>query len=132
MAFNIRLNFVVIAGVLLSSSLACSCSEFSEKVISSNQLPTEVNDDVKMVANASNQFSIDLFQRLRGKPGNLFYSPASLATALAMAQAGAENITLQEMKKVLHASEDDNQWFASSGELSRMLNAQGDGYQIIV
>src|SRR5262249_1444487 len=38
----------------------------------------------------------------RSKPGNLFFSPYSVSTALAMTYAGARGDTAAEMAKVLH------------------------------
>ena len=56
----------------------------------------------KQVAQANNQFAFDLFQQIRGREGNLFFSPASISTALAMTSAGARGKTQREMSDVLH------------------------------
>ena len=50
----------------------------------------------------SNQFAFDLYGRLRADHGNLFFSPASLSTALAMTSAGAAGETAAEMASTLH------------------------------
>src|SRR5437016_8703137 len=47
-------------------------------------------------------FGCDLFAKLRAKSGNLFFSPLSIETALAMTGAGARGETQAEMDKVLH------------------------------
>jgi serpin B len=60
----------------------------------------------------------------------VFFSPASILTALTMAQAGAEKATFAEMQKVLHASPDEEKWLAGAGGLSQLLNAKGDGYEL--
>jgi serpin B len=59
-----------------------------------------VKDPAMPAATAA--FGWDLFARLRDKSGNLFFSPLSIETALAMTSAGARGATLVEMKKVLH------------------------------
>jgi serpin B len=51
---------------------------------------------------AGNRFAFDLYERLRGKDGNLFFSPASISVALAMTYAGAAGNTETEMAKTLH------------------------------
>ncbi len=130
MASSFRFGFVCLIGLTLGLNLACSRNEFGFDSNSIKPLPKVVEDEVKAVAKAGNEFSFDLYAQLRKKPGNLCYSPASISTALAMAQAGAENATLKEMQKVLHASTDENQWFAGTGGLSKILNAQGNGYQL--
>ena len=57
---------------------------------------------IQSAATASNQFGFDLYQRLRGKDGNLIFSPASAEFALAMTSAGARGETLAQMESVLH------------------------------
>ena len=54
------------------------------------------------MATATAAFGCDLFAKLRDKAGNLFFSPLSIETALAMTSAGARGETLAEMDKVLH------------------------------
>src|SRR3954447_4087610 len=47
------------------------------------------------------QFAAALHGALRGKSGNLFYSPASVRIAMAMAAAGARGDTAAQMQKAL-------------------------------
>ena len=54
------------------------------------------------VVQGNNQFAIDIYARLRQQPGNLFFSPYSLSTALAMTYAGARGETAEQMAKTLH------------------------------
>jgi serpin B len=61
---------------------------------SSVETLTKLTDD-----NAA--FAFDLYQAIRGESGNLFYSPHSISTALAMTYAGARNHTEQQMAKTL-------------------------------
>src|SRR5579872_6582472 len=51
---------------------------------------------------AGNRFAFDLYERLRGTQGNLFFSPASISVALAMTYSGAAGVTETEMAKTLH------------------------------
>ena len=53
------------------------------------------------IADATAGFGCDLFAKLRSKDGNLFFSPLSIETALAMTSLGARGETLAEMNKVL-------------------------------
>jgi serine protease inhibitor len=45
--------------------------------------------DRAAVVEGDNTFAVDLYRQLRGRDGNLFFSPESISTALAMAYAGA-------------------------------------------
>ena len=47
-------------------------------------------------------FGLDLYRRLGATPGNIFVSPTSISTALAMVHAGAEGETAAEMARALH------------------------------
>ncbi len=53
-------------------------------------------------ADAINLFAIDVYQHMQQQEGNLFYSPLSIATGLAMAYAGAFGQTAAEMEETLH------------------------------
>ena len=52
-----------------------------------------------------NDFALDLYQHYQQQPGNLFLSPLSIATALAMTYAGAEGQTAVQMADVSHLSQ---------------------------
>ncbi len=53
--------------------------------------------DEAAVAQANSTFAFDLYARLQAKEGNLFFSPYSISTALAMTWAGARGGTEKEM-----------------------------------
>lgn len=57
--------------------------------------------DQAVLVDAGNRFAFDLHGRLRSEPGNLFYSPASISTALAMTFGGARGETARQMAAVL-------------------------------
>ena len=57
---------------------------------------------VREVVQGDTAFAFDLYQQLRQADGNLFFSPYSLSTALAMVYAGAKDATRQQMAQVLH------------------------------
>lgn len=54
------------------------------------------------VARGNTEFAFDLYQELRGIEGNLFFSPYSISTALAMTYAGARGDTETQMAETLH------------------------------
>jgi serpin B len=53
-------------------------------------------------ASATSQFALDLYGTQRGRDGNIFYSPLSISTALAMTSAGARGETAEQMNRTLH------------------------------
>jgi serpin B len=62
-------------------------------------------EGVPAVVEGSNTFATDLYAKLASKDkGNLFFSPSSIDTALAMTCAGAAGDTAKQMAKMLHFS----------------------------
>ncbi|XP_028631476.1 serpin B4-like isoform X3 [Grammomys surdaster] len=54
---------------------------------------------------ATTRFTLELFRQLRESKDNIFYSPTSIMTALAMLQLGAKGNTKQQIEKVLQLNE---------------------------
>jgi serpin B len=65
---------------------------------------------VQEVVNANNQFALELYCLSKDDPenedSNLFFSPYSISTALAMTYEGARGITAEEMQSVFHFPDD--------------------------
>ena len=81
--------------------------------------------DVPSVANGINALAFDLYGKLRTEEGNLFFSPYSISTALAMTWAGARDGTEQEMARTLHFDLGQDQLHPACGRLVERLNAAG-------
>jgi len=69
-------------------------------------------------------FAFDIYHQIRTTPGNLFYSPYSISTALAMAYVGAAGQTKAEMKEVLHFELEDEALHAAFNALDRELDTR--------
>jgi len=63
-------------------------------------------EGVKQVVDANNQFAIELYQQINKQAvqsdKNIFFSPYSLSTAMAMLYAAAEGETKQQIQKTFH------------------------------
>lgn len=78
--------------------------------------------DTAATATGNNAFAFDLYTKLGGGDGNLFFSPYSVSTCLGMTYAGAKGDTEEQMAKVFHfGSQADTA--AGFGELQSQLNA---------
>ncbi|XP_075389048.1 serpin B3 isoform X2 [Tenrec ecaudatus] len=61
---------------------------------------------MESLSEANTRFGFDMFQQMRkSKEGNIFCSPLSISSALAMVSLGAANSTALQMEKVLHFDE---------------------------
>ncbi len=73
-----------------------------------NQLPKasetgSTQEGIQKIVNANNRFGLELYSELSKRDeGNIFYSPYSLFSALAMTYEGANGTTAEEIKSVLH------------------------------
>ena len=65
-------------------------------------IPFTASPEVKTAVDGNTAFALDLYQKLKDHPGNLFFSPYSISTSLAMTYAGARGQTESEMARALH------------------------------
>jgi serpin B len=83
--------------------------------------PIQGSESTSTAATAINAFGIDLL-RHTGKPdANALLSPYSIQSALAMAYAGADGVTREEMAKVLHYPKDEAELHSSFSALRKAL-----------
>ncbi|HOX55486.1 MAG TPA: serpin family protein [Candidatus Paceibacterota bacterium] len=87
--------------------------------------PGTPSEQSQSAAEGNNAFALDLFGQLKAEPGNLFFSPYSISTALAMTYAGARGETEKQMARVLHFAEDQRAFHAAFGQLQRELDSAG-------
>lgn len=64
--------------------------------------PFATTPEIQSVVEANNAFALDLYQKLKTESGNVFISPFSISSALAMTSVGARGQTEAEMTNVLH------------------------------
>jgi serpin B len=79
--------------------------------------------DIKTVAEGNTAFAIDLYGRLKGQQGNLFFSPYSISTAFAMTYAGARGDTEKQMADVLNFALEQERLHPAFSNLESQLNA---------
>jgi len=88
-------------------------------------------EGVKDVVKANNQFSIDLYSEIsKDSNDNIFFSPWSISTAVAMAYEGARGDTANEIQSVFHFPEDDNVRRASFAKMLNTINKAGGKYKL--
>ena len=75
------------------------------------------------LVSANNVFAFDLYQQLRTQEGNLFLSPYSISTVLAMAYGGARGETERQMAKTLHFSLPPDKVLPGFAALEKEINA---------
>jgi serpin B len=114
---------------LLSSFLACLVLPLAG--VAAQTSPSATADQTAVVE-SNNAFAVALYGQLRSQDGNLFFSPESISTALAMTYAGARGDTASEMAKTLHFTLPPERLHPAMGALLSDLNAAHKGYQLRV
>jgi len=78
---------------------------------------------VQSVVDGNTAFALNLYSQLATNSGNLFFSPYSISTCLAMLYAGASGNTEQQMSQVLGFGTNQQEFASLFGELQAELEA---------
>jgi serine protease inhibitor len=110
---------------LLSLLLLAGCRQ-------NEQMAPVENGQAADAAISINSFALDMYRELASDKGNVFFSPASISTALAMTWAGAKGTTAEETARVLHLGPDRNRVLADYHQLLKKLNAPDSTHTLAV
>jgi len=90
-------------------------------------------NDQAAVVDGNSQFAVDLYAKLRTTEGNIFFSPYSISTALAMTYAGARGDTEKQMAETMRFALAQKKLHPAFGALIADLNSRsGKGHEILV
>ena len=90
--------------------------------------PDVSDDDLSNLIKGNGSFAFDIYQTLKkNNTGNLFYSPYSISTALAMTYAGARSDTEKQMSDTLHFTLPQIRLHAAFNKLALQLESRGQG-----
>lgn len=104
-------NFLPISIIIIVIVFTSSCANQSTQKNNVESTPEGIStpEDIKSIATANNQFSLEFYSNVKDKEeGNIFFSPYSISTALAMVYEGASGQTAKEIQSVFHFNEDSN------------------------
>jgi len=88
--------------------------------------PDVATDDVEALVAGNSAFALDLLHEIGSAAGNLFYSPYSVSSALAMAFAGARGATESQMADVLRFPLDQEELHPALNWIDLALNGRGE------
>ena len=119
-------TFVAVA-MLVGLGLTIGCQRAVEPANEIVEPPPDVPpEDLAALVEGNNQFALDLYKKLaETEKGNIFFSPYSISSALAMTYAGARGQTAEEMAKVLHFTLPQQKLHAALGGLTKSLQTAG-------
>ncbi len=119
---------IILTTVILTS--ACSqevAMDKNQKKVLESQIervldPAVPAEDFSALVDDSADFALDFYQYASRQNGNLFYSPYSISSALAMAYGGAGGRTALEMADTLHFSLPQERLHPAFNRLDLLLN----------
>ncbi len=111
------INFVLMS-VLLVAFSAKGCDMPPEY--------PEYPEHTEQLVRDNTAFAFDLYAQLKNEPGNLFLSPYSISTALAMTYAGAQEQTAEQMAQALNFSLPQAHLHGAFGYLIKQINRQAE------
>ena len=90
--------------------------------------PKVSDTQLSTLVTGNSDFAFNLYQVIKNNStGNMFYSPYSISTALAMTYAGAVGETEKQMSSTLHFTLPQNQLHPAFNELALQLASRGQG-----
>ena len=99
--------------------------------VHSNEKRSDQREVLVDVVRGNNHFACDLFRSLAARTsGNLFFSPHSISTALAMTYACARGGTESQMAHALNCSKPQAELHPAFAHLSRALKPTGGRWQL--
>ncbi|KYF91477.1 serine protease [Sorangium cellulosum] len=102
----------------------CVVASDKERILDPQVSDVERDD----LAHGNTRFALDLYHELGAEPGNLFYSPYSISSALAMTYAGARTETEEQMASTLHFTTlSQERLHPTFNVLNRVLESRGEG-----
>jgi serpin B len=126
----------MLAGVVACASEATSASQPAAEPLSPGEpfSPAESkvpSTDAETLRDGNTAFATDVYRTLRNDPSfagkNLFFSPHSISTALAMTYAGARGTTEKEMAAAMHYGLPQDRLHPALNALALALASRGAG-----
>ncbi|MFA6338614.1 MAG: serpin family protein [Candidatus Paceibacterota bacterium] len=110
---------------------AKSCDSVSQSInVTDDKGSTSTG--INSVVNGNNQFALELYSQLKSDDGNIFFSPYSISTALAMVYEGARGKTADEIQSVFHFPTDNNLRRSSFAAIHNQINKPDSKYQLSI
>jgi len=135
---DLKMKKIMIILIVFAASIVCQggCAEYQVGDVNSQT-------GQRTVVEGNNKFALDLYAKLSSEEGNLFFSPYSISTALAMTYSGAKGQTAEQMAEVLHfptrQHEEETylsqqQFHRDFGKIIQDMNARGreDKYELSI
>ncbi|WP_292728888.1 serpin family protein [Methanoculleus sp.] len=134
------ISLLLLASLIALGCIAAGCTDLPETTSAESAPPGgQETPDNHMAPNSSvaagnTRFAVDLYRQLANAPDsegrNLFFSPYSISSALAITCEGARGTTADEIGSVLHLPENETLRRAGFAGLDAILNSEDENYTL--
>ena len=131
-----RIILLIIISIVLSGMVSCGQPMVQpvNVTIAQSDKPREtapaVNpSEMETLVGGNSAFAFNLYQELKAKDGNLFYSPYSISEALAMTYGGARGETEKQMQEAFQINLQQANLHPAFNNLDLQLAKRGQGAQ---
>lgn len=120
-----------ISTILLLGLIGCETKTTTDTQLSGDSTVIPISE-AEPIVESNNQFALELYANLKDKKEgeNIFFSPYSISTAMAMVYEGAHNKTAEEIQSVFHFPEDPSIRRSSFSVVQSYLNRRGAPYEL--
>jgi len=128
----IKKLLAILVIVLLLPLIACAQPAPGELLKSDKERitsPDVSTSEQALLVEGNSAFAFELYQAVKGKEGNIFYSPYSISLALVMTYAGARGETAQQMADTFHFLLDQDRLHPAFNWLDAELASRGEAAQ---
>ncbi|HQA81185.1 MAG TPA: serpin family protein [Methanoregulaceae archaeon] len=131
------ISMVALVSLVLTALLFAGCTDLdtAPELPPAEGLPRGPSpESQKGVVDASNQFALDLYTRLAEDPANkgenIFFSPFSISSALAITYEGARGDTAREIREVFHFPGDSAMMRTGYASVIAGINRGSSAYEL--
>lgn len=129
-----RAGLALLASMVLLGAICAGCTGAQEAEPQEPTPPDGEGGGDGSVVSGNNQFALDLYRSLIQDPayagGNLFFSPYSISSALAITYEGARNRTADEIRSVFHLPSDADARREGFMAIDARINSADAGYTL--
>ena len=133
-------GLLLLAGLIVIGCIAAGCTDTPQTTSGQSappagqETPGPVAEGTGNVSAGNNRFAADLYRHLASDPGNagknIFFSPYSISSALAITYEGARGTTADEIGSVLHLPQNETLRRAGFAGLDAVLNDGDETYTL--
>ena len=126
-----KMKIMVLVLVIIIAISGCNEPVNNNEPVQKADDSEATEESVIELVNANNQFAIEMYKEFNNSDSeNLFFSPWSISSALAMTYEGAKGNTAKEMQNVFHFPENDISRTSSFAALHNKINESNNEYEL--